>query len=77
MTVVTARKSLATLALLACLMAVTSAAFVAVHFAQWDGLSLVLAMVLIVLVIVCIRVLLDALENWVERAEHHDGGDQS
>ena len=77
MTAATARKSLATLALLACLTAVTGAAFVAVHFTQWDGLSLLLGLVLIVLVIVCIRVLLDALENWVERADGDDTGDRS
>ena len=76
MTAVTARKSLATLALLACLTAVTGTAFVAVHFTQWDELSLVLGAALVALVVVCIGVLLDALENRVERAGHDDAGGQ-
>jgi len=75
MTVVRSRKSLAALAVLACLTAVTGAAFVGIHFTQWDEFSLLLGAVLLVLVVICIKVLLDALENWVDPAGHDDTGD--
>jgi hypothetical protein len=65
----TARRSLAALVVLACITIVTGAAFIAVTYAEWDWLSTLLGSVVILLVILCVRLVLDALENWINRAD--------
>jgi len=73
MTAATARRSLASLAILACVTIVTGAAFVAVTYARWDWLSALLGGVVIVLLVLCVRLVLDALESWLDRAEGDEG----
>lgn len=64
-----ARRSIATLAILACVTLVTGAAFVAATYAEWNWLSLGLGCVVAVLLVVCIDLLIDALERWLDRAD--------
>jgi uncharacterized membrane protein len=73
------KKSLASLVLLAvlvCLTGVTGAALVAVQYTEWDWLSLLLGAVLILLVTALVWVVLDAVDNWIDRAERQRTGDE-
>jgi len=74
MTATSARTSLASLAILVCVTLVTAAAFIAVTYAEWDWLSALLGSVVIILLVVCVRLMLDALEIWLDRAEGEGDG---
>jgi len=71
MTTATARKSLATLAILACVTLVSGAAFVAVTFAIWNWVSVAIACLVAVLLVFAIGLLLDVLDHWLDGADGH------
>lgn len=65
----TGRRSLATLAILGCITILTAAVFIAVTYTQWDWLSTLLGALSAVLLVMCVRGLLDALDTWLDRPE--------
>ena len=75
MTDFSARKSLASLAVLACTAILAVAASLGVAYAHWDWLSTFLAAFLIVVCVIGVRLLLGALDEWMGRADrdgkHH------
>ena len=72
----TVRRSLATVAILACLAATTGAALVAARYILWHWRSGLLGAVVVVLAVVGIGLMLDALEKWIEGAEAGAGEKQ-
>lgn len=74
MTATSARTSLASLAILGCVTLVTGVAFVAVTYAEWDWLSALLGSVAIILLVISVRLMLDAIEAWLDRAEGEGDG---
>ena len=64
-----AGRSLVTLAVLASVTAVTGAAFIAVTYTEWNWLSASLGAVVTVLVVICVYLALEALENWQDARE--------
>lgn len=69
MTTATARRSLATLVIVACMTVGTGVAFVVMSYAKWNWLSVVLGGAMAVLLVICVGVLISALEDWLDRAE--------
>lgn len=63
------RRSLATLAILGCITILTAGAFVAVTYARWGWMSMVLGMVSMVPLVLSVRALLDALDAWLDRPD--------
>lgn len=73
MTTSTKHNSLASLAVLSCITLLTGAAFVAITYTEWDWLSALLGVAVIVLVVLCVRLVLDVVEEWLDRAEDDPG----
>lgn len=75
MTAKGARTSLATLAVVAGVTALAAATFFIVSHAERHILPAVLACVVAVPAVLCVRVLLDALERWTHGADSEAGGE--
>lgn len=79
MRAIAARSWLAALGLLAvlgCLIGVTGMALFAVQHTQWDWLSLLLGAALILLITVLIWLVLDGVDDWIDRAECKRAGEK-
>lgn len=65
-----ARRTLATLAILGCLVTLTAVAMVAARYLHWNWAAWVLAAGTVVLAVVGLGLMLDALEQWVDGLEN-------
>lgn len=65
-----ARRTLATLVILGCLATLTVVAMVAARYLHWNWAAWILAAGTVVLSVVGLRLMLDALDQWVEGPEN-------